>query len=54
MERVSLCQIKELVGQLERDHPMRIMILGEPDEMPRSEYGSKVLGRIPLLHLEKR
>ncbi len=49
-EWVSLRPIKDLVGRLDQNHPLRILLLGEPDEMLRWEYGSKLSGWLRLLY----
>lgn len=46
---VSLRQLKEMVQGLEPSNLLRIMVLGEPDEMPRSEYAMKVLSWYRLI-----
>jgi hypothetical protein len=40
---VSLRRLKALVQALEPSNPVRIMVMGEPDEVPRVEYAAKVL-----------
>ena len=40
---VSLRQLKSMVQSLEPSNALRIMVLGEPDEIPRREYAAKVL-----------
>ena len=40
---VSLRQLKAMVQGLEPSNALRIMVLGEPDEVPRSEYAAKIL-----------
>lgn len=47
--RVSLHPMKDLVGRLGPEHPLRILIAGEPDEMPQLEFASKVVGWYRLL-----
>jgi len=47
---ISLRPIKGLIQTLGQDHPIRIVLLGEPDEMPRWEYEAKVMGWIRLLY----
>jgi hypothetical protein len=47
--RVSLRAMKDLVGKLGPEHPLRILIAGEPDEMPQPEFASKVVGWYRLL-----
>ncbi|MDA4131737.1 MAG: hypothetical protein OK454_01240, partial [Thaumarchaeota archaeon] len=49
-EIISLRPVKEVVRSLTPDHPLRIVLLGEPDEMPRAEYGAKLMGWFRLLH----
>ena len=46
---VSLRQLKAMVQGLEPSNLLRIMVLGEPDEMPRSEYAMKVLSWYRLI-----
>ena len=46
---VSLRQIKAMAQGLEPTHPLRILVLGEPDEIPRQEYASKILGWYRLI-----
>lgn len=46
---VSLREIKALVERLGPDDPLRILVLGEPDELPRREYASKVVGWFRLI-----
>ena len=46
---VSLRQLKAMVQGLEPSNPLRIMVLGEPDEVPRLEYAAKVLSWYRLI-----
>ena len=46
---VSLHQLKAMVQGLEPSNPLRIMVLGEPDEVPRVEYASKILSWYRLI-----
>ena len=46
---VSLREMKAMAQSLEPSHPFRILLLGEPDEMPRDEYSSKVVGWFRLI-----
>ncbi len=46
---VSLRAMKDLVGKLGSEHPLRILIAGEPDEMSQAEFASKVVGWYRLL-----
>ena len=41
---VSLHELKSMVRTLEPTCALRILVLGEPDVLPRSEYASKVVG----------
>lgn len=41
---VSLRAFKAAAERFKPDHPLRILLAGEPDEIPRDEYVSKVLG----------
>jgi hypothetical protein len=40
---VSIRELKAMVQGLEPSNPLRIMVMSEPDEMPRFEYTAKVL-----------
>ncbi len=46
---VSLRQLKAMVQGLEPSNLLRIMVLGEPDEIPRHEYAIKVLSWYRLI-----
>ncbi len=46
---VSLREMKAMVQCLDPSHPIRILLLGEPDEIPRQEYASKVVGWFRLI-----
>lgn len=46
---VSLREVKALAESLSPSHPFRIIVLGEPDEMPRTEYAAKVVGWFRLI-----
>ena len=46
---VSLREMKEMVQGLGPSHPLRILLLGEPDEIPRQEYANKVVGWFRLI-----
>jgi hypothetical protein len=46
---VSLRQMKAMAQALEPSHPLRILVLGEPDEIPRHEYANKVVGWFRLI-----
>jgi hypothetical protein len=52
-EVISLRSLKSLAKNMRPDHPLRIVLLGEPDEMSRSEYGSKLMSWIRLAHCAK-
>ena len=52
-EMVSLGPIKELIRGMRTDHPLRIVLNGEPDEMPQWEYRLKVSGWVRLLYSVK-
>lgn len=49
MAFVSLRQLKATVQRLEPSNPLRILVLGEPDEMPRFEYTVKILSWYRLI-----
>ena len=46
---VSLREMKAMAQGLEPSHPLRILVLGEPDEIPQFEYASKVVGWFRLI-----
>ena len=46
---VSLREMKAMVQSLDPSSPLRILVLGEPDEIPRQEYASKVVGWYRLI-----
>jgi hypothetical protein len=46
---VSLREMKAMAQGLEPSHPLRVLILGEPDEIPRQEYATKVVGWFRLI-----
>ncbi len=46
---VSLREMKAMAQDLDPSHPFRILLLGEPDEIPRHEYASKVVGWFRLI-----
>lgn len=46
---VSLRPLKIAVQGLQLSNPLRIMVLGEPDEVPRPDYAAKVLSWYRLL-----
>jgi hypothetical protein len=46
---VSLRSMKALAERFEPTHPFRILLLGEPDRIPRDEYATKVVGWYRLI-----
>ncbi len=46
---VSLREMKAMAQGLDPFHPLRVLILGEPDEIPRQEYAAKVVGWFRLI-----
>jgi hypothetical protein len=52
-ETISLRPIKDAVRRLNADHPLRIVLQGEPDEMSRLEFGLKLMGWLRLAHCAK-
>jgi hypothetical protein len=46
---VSLRPLKDLVRKLSPSHPLRILLMGEPDAMPVIEFTSKICGWLRLL-----
>lgn len=49
-ETVDLRPLKLAVGRLALRHPLRDVVLSEPDTVPFGEYAAKVLVWIKLLH----
>lgn len=47
--KVSLRPLKDMAEKLPFAHPLRILLAGEPDELPRAEYGQKATGWFRLL-----
>jgi hypothetical protein len=47
---VSLRELKSMAHRLDPSHPLRILVLGEPDEIPRQEYATKVVGWFRLIN----
>ena len=50
---ISLLAIKSAIRGLRSDHPLRIVLMGEPDEMTRAEYASKLMGWVRLAYCAK-
>jgi hypothetical protein len=50
-QAVSLRPIKEFVRNLRPDHPLRMVLVGEPDELDRREYYVKLTIWLRLLPL---
>ena len=46
---VSLRELKAMAQGLPSSHLFRILLLGEPDEIPRREYGLKLVGWFRLI-----
>jgi hypothetical protein len=46
---VSLREMKAMAQSLDPSHPLRVLILGEPDEISRHEYATKVVGWFRLI-----
>lgn len=46
---VSLRGVKAMVQSLDPSNPLRIRILGEPDEVTRHDYATKVVSWFRLL-----
>jgi hypothetical protein len=46
---VSLREMKAMAQSLDPSHPLRVLVLGEPDEIPREEYAAKVVGWFRLI-----
>jgi hypothetical protein len=46
---ISLRPLKEFVQQLNPDHPLRVVLMSEPDEMDRAEYCVKLTVWLRLL-----
>jgi hypothetical protein len=47
--KVSLRPVKQFVRSLEPAHPLRVVVISEPDEMDRSEYLIKLAVWLRLL-----
>ncbi len=41
---VDLRSLKQAAEALGPAHPLRVLVSGEPDEIPREEYVTKILG----------
>ncbi|MCI4337094.1 MAG: hypothetical protein L3K17_07915 [Thermoplasmata archaeon] len=50
---VTLRPLKEVARRLAPAHPLRILLLGEPDEMPAAEFASKAGGWLRLLAVDQ-
>lgn len=46
---VSLREMKAMAQSLDPSHPLRVLLSGEPDEIPRQEYATKVVGWFRLI-----
>lgn len=46
---VSLRELKQAAEEFGPRHPLRILLLGEPDQIPREEYYAKLPGWFRLL-----
>ena len=53
-DRVGLRPLKDLAETLPVAHPLRILLAGEPDELPRQEYATKAPGWFRLLWSSSR
>jgi hypothetical protein len=51
---VSLRPLKEFVQRLSPDHPLRVVLMEEPDEIDRTEYCVKLAIWLRLLPNEGR
>jgi hypothetical protein len=49
---VCIRPLKELAKSLDRDHPIRMALLGEPDELPSADYLAKLSVWLRLIPLE--
>ena len=47
--KVGLRPLKDMAEKLPLAHPLRILLAGEPDELPREEYFAKLPGWFRLL-----
>jgi hypothetical protein len=52
-EMISLRAVKQYVRGLRANHPLRVVLMGEPDEMTRAEFASKLLGWVRLAYCAK-
>jgi len=48
-EMISLRPLKEFVQKLNPDHPLRVVLMAEPDEIDRDEYYVKLTVWLRLL-----
>lgn len=46
---MSLRELKSMVQSLEPSNLVRVLVLGEPDEIPRQEYATKIIGWFRLI-----
>ena len=49
-----LRRLEAMVQGLELTNPLRILLLWEPDEIPRTEYATKVVGWFRLIETPER
>lgn len=52
--RISLRPVKEFARRLSQDHPLRVVLAGEPDEMDAGEYCVKLTVWLRLLPTDAR
>lgn len=50
--KIETRPLKEIVRKLPRDHPLRVVILSEPDDMDLNEYFVKLTVWLRLLPIE--
>jgi hypothetical protein len=50
---VSLRPLKVIAESFDPAHPLRILLMGEPDELPAEEYLTKVRGWFRLMKAQK-
>jgi hypothetical protein len=50
---VSIVPLKDMADRFAPDHPLRILLAGEPDDIPREEYASKLPGWYRLMYSQE-
>jgi hypothetical protein len=50
---VSIVPLKDMAERFAPDHPLRILLAGEPDNIPKDEYASKLPGWFRLMYSQE-